>query len=375
MLVKLKRQVLVSAMQHIAAGLSAKPVIPVLSGVKVQAGEAELTLTASNIAMTLQYKAAADGDNLAIEKTGNIVVPARYFMDIVRNIPDEFVTIEEMGNRQICISSGRTVYRLSTMNAEEFPETGAIENKAGIHIDSDCFKRMVKQVSFAASSSEARIMLTGVLFQTDGPNLKLAATDGICLASRTRNVNASQTAIFPPTVIPAKHLYDYSKMISDGSGVTEVALGDNGIRFTTDNFTMYSSLIRGTYPSIDKLTPNRFHSEITLDTSQFLHAVERVSLLSGEANVVGLRISPIGIELFARSEDIGDVTEVIPFEASLLEPMTVSFNGKYMREIMRAIDSEYTQLKFTGKDKPITVQPFDRQNDLYIITPIRTLSS
>ncbi|WP_409343362.1 DNA polymerase III subunit beta [Paenibacillus sp. MBLB4367] len=372
MLVKLKQQSLHNALQHVAAGLSARPLIPVLAGIKVQANKYGLTLTASNTSMALKYMIPMDGDVLTVERSGDVVIHARYFMDIIRTLPEDVVTLEEVENRNICIQSGRSVYRLSTINSEEFPDMDPIDNKAWFCIDNDCFKKMVKQVSFAASSSESRMVLTGVLFQTDGASLRLVATDGIRFASRTSNTNTTISDMFPPAVIPAKYLFEYSKMITNVSGVTEVTLGEHIIRFTTDNFTMQSSLINGTYPAVDKLKPDGGSSEITLSTSHFLDAVERVSLLSGDTNVVGLRISQSGAELFARDADIGDVTEVVTFEETFLEPMIISFNGKYMRDIMRVIDSKHVQLRFTSKEKPIIVQPVDSHDGFYIISPVRT---
>ncbi|XEC93501.1 DNA polymerase III subunit beta [Paenibacillus tarimensis] len=372
MLFSLKQPTLNSALQHIAASISARPVIPILAGVKVQADEQEIILTACNSTMTLQYRIPVDNDTVTVKKAGTAVISARYVTDIIRNLQEDVVTFEEIKDKRICIRSGRAVYRLSTLDPDEFPVLDDIEIQRVIEIDNSSFRKMVRQVSFAAAASETRMILTGILFHSNGHILRLAASDGIRFASHTLNLNLE---MLPPVVVPAKNVHDFSKMLSDFSGRTEISMGDCFIRFTSDNFTMQSTLIQGIYPSIDKLIPNTFSGEITLVTSELLNAIERVTLLSGDANLVGLRLSPAGAELFARSIDIGDVIEALTVEEIISGTFTISFNGKYMRDIIRAIDSKHVHLKFTGKDKPIVIQSADVKHAQYILTPIRTSNS
>lgn len=371
MWVQVEQKSLHIGLQHIAAGLPVRAISPILSGVKIKAGVRGLILTSCNTTVTLEYVIPRNCNLLKIHREGSTVIPARFLMDIIRSFTGGMVTLKEVENRCIHIESGNSVYRLSTMNPSEFPDMLSMEGRAGFSIENEEFKKMVKQVTFAAATSESKMILTGVSCQTDGRKLKLVATDGIRLAARTANLIADTTTLISSVVIPSKHLSDYSKMLTDDFSTTHISLGDHSIHFNTTNFSMQSLLIQGTFPSIERLVPKDFSTEIKLETAPFLRAVQRVCLLAGDTHVIGLRILSAEVELFARAAEVGDVSEHIEIQEAGGEPLTTFFNGKYMRDILLAIDSIQFCMRFTGKEKPIIIQPATSLNAIYIVTPVR----
>lgn len=379
MLADIDKSSLHHALQHIAAGLPSKTVMPILSGVKLQAGERGLQLTSCNLAMTLQYNIPASAASLIIQQAGCTVVPARYFMDIVRSLPDGMITLDERARGTMYIRTGNSMFRLSTMNAAEFPDHSFNEDastaSASVRIANESLKSLARQVAFAASTSEARPILTGVSLHADGKRLRMLATDGVRLASGSTDIDAD----YPQTleamrsaVIPAKHLTDYSKMLTDSSAATHISVDGHTIRFGTNGFSMRSSLIEGHFPPADRLIPTDFCTEIKLDTAAFADAVKRVSLLSGEASVIGLQIANNEARLFAKAADVGDVTEAVAIAGMIGEPIKLFFNGKYMKEIVNAIDSEQLYMRFAGKEKPIVLETMNLTGTYYILTPIRS---
>jgi DNA polymerase-3 subunit beta len=258
------------------------------------------------------------------------------------------------------------------METSQFPEILSLDNAAVCNIDNGELKKMVKQVTFAASTNESKLLLTGISCQAGREKLKLIATDGIRLAARTANLITHQTSVIPSVVIPAKHLSDYSKMLSDSPSSTQISLADHMISLKSKNFSMQSQLIQGTFPSIEKLAPKHFLAELTLDTASLLHAVQQVTLLAREVPVIGLQITTTEAELFAKTAEVGEVSAKLEIPAFSGEPLTVFFNGKFMKDILQAIESKQVYLRFTGKHKPIIIQPTNSPDALYIITPVRT---
>jgi len=372
MLVEVRQQSLHTGLQHIAAGLASRAVTPILSGIKIQAGARGLSLTACNASMALQYVIPCHCDQLKIDKEGSTVIPARLLLDIVRSFSTESkVKLAELKNNFIHIESDHSIYSLATMDASQFPVMRSLENTARFQIDNVEFKKIVKQVSFAASISESKPILTGISCQTINGKLRLSATDGIRLATTTSNLSEDSSDSIP-FVIPAKHLSDYSKMLSDGSSTTQITISDQVISFNTLNFTMQSLLIQGTFPVVERLVPKNFSTEITMNTAPFLRAVQRVSLLVSDTHAIGMRISSRDVELFATAAEIGDVSEKFVIDHIFGEPLIVFFNGKYMRDILQAIDSTQVLLRFTEKNKPIIVKPTNNEDTLYIISPVLT---
>lgn len=373
--IEIARHSLHHALQHIAAGLPSRPVQPILTGIKLQADAERLTLTSSKLTMTLKYQLPSPSEALTVQQSGSAVVPARYLIDIVRSLPDGMISLRTAGNGILHMQSGQSVYRLATMDAEEFPDTSPIDDRMSFLINNGDLRTIVKQVAFAASTSEARPVLTGVSMsmQEDGRRLKLLATDGIRLAARTASIDAEDFGIpLPAVVIEAKHLSEYSKMLTDAASFTQISFGDHELRFQANSFSMQASLIPGQFPSTDKLLPPAFNTEIKLDTASFAEAVGRVSLLAGDSHVVGLRIREEGAELFAASPDIGDVTEAVVLAGRSGEAITVFFNGKYMKDIVNAIESEQLYIRLTGREKPIIIETVHGHDTYYILTPIRS---
>ncbi|MDQ0113484.1 DNA polymerase III subunit beta [Paenibacillus harenae] len=373
--IEITRHSLHHALQHIAAGLPSRPVQPILAGIKLQADAHRLTLTCSKLTMTLKYQLPSPSEMLTVQQSGSTVVSARYLIDIVRSLPGGVISLRMTENGILHMQSGQSVYRLATMDANEFPDTPPFDDRTSILINNGDLKTIVGQVAFAASTSEARPVLTGVsmTMREGGRSLKLLATDGIRLAARTACIDAEDFGNpLPSIVIEAKHLTDYSKMLTDAASSTQISFGDHDIRFQTNGFSMLASLIPGQFPSTDKLLPPAFGTEIKLDTASFAEAVGRVSLLAGDSRVVGMRITEEGAELFATSPDIGDVTEAVALAWRTGEAITVYFNGKYMKDIVNATESEQLYIRLTGREKPIIIETAPDDDTYYILTPIRS---
>lgn len=385
MRIEVSQAVLSEALQQVARAVSPHSPLPGHSGVLLQTGGNRLTLSAGSAVMTIradvpsaerESSAAAPGVRQPSGDECGIVVPARYLLDIVRKLPASPVELEFAEELALTVRAGTGVFRLCGMDAGAFPEMPPI-GTAGwrITLPNGLLKSMIRQVAFAAASSETRPLLCGVLCRIDGQSMRLVATDSVRFASRTSPLpHANGGLACAEAVIPGKSLSELAKLLHDDCGETTIAADDRHIRFQTSRFTLTCSLLHGTYPPIDKLVPSRFASECTADTALMLHAVERVTLLAGEGHIVRLRLNEGGTaELVASSAEIGDVREEVRLGGRNGDAIAVSFNGKYMADILRAIDSPNVKLRFSDKLGPIAAEPADASSpSVYLLTPIRT---
>jgi DNA polymerase-3 subunit beta len=173
--------------------------------------------------------------------------------------------------------------------------------------------------------------------------------------------------------VPGKRLTDISRLLKEDMGITEICTSDKRISFRTNNLVVHSAVIDGTFPAIENKVPQSFTTEITVNTAGFLHAIERVALLAGE-NVIRLNTSMNNkLELASNTPEIGDVHEEVSLEDMSGEGITISFNGRYMLDILRCIDSGQVKMGFGGSNKPIVITPvnsFNNTSALYLISPI-----
>ncbi|MGZ9583099.1 DNA polymerase III subunit beta [Paenibacillus marinisediminis] len=372
-LVHISKDSLINAVQHVLKAVSTNSPIPALTGVKIQADPSELIFTASNSSLTIQYRASQNNSSMTIARTGGIVVPARYFYEIIRKFDAGVVTLEIREHMVLTIISGHSQIRLCGMDPAEFPSTQFVESDTPLkfEIDSAQLKSSIKQVAASVSSSESRPVLTGVYFAYHNDSLHLVATDGIRLASRTI-VMDSDVDFDAHVIIPGKNLYEVSRILDGEDNTIEIELGMNQIVFITGNIQIQSALIEGAYPSIKKVIPTSYVAEVVVHTSCFLNAAERETVLAGES-IIRIMATSDKLDLLSRTAEIGDIQDEVPIKELNGEDFHISLNGKFLIDILRCVNSEYVRLRFTGRASPIIIQPEDdTSSTLFLITPVRT---
>jgi len=371
-LIKVTKDCLVSAQQHLLKAVSANSLTPILAGINIQASAEHLILTASNISMTVQFTIPYEHNRMTVQRAGGIVVPARYFNEIVRRLEAGVITLETKDDHVMSITSGHSQIRLCGMDSAEYPFIEQAEanpaNKLRVH--NGLLKRAIKQVAAAASTSEARPVLTGISVELNNDSLNLSATDGIRLASTTMRISHS-SPINAKAIIPGKNLLEVSKMLKDDD-ITEIEFGSRQVKFITNELRVRTALIDGAFPAVNNIIPPSHSGEIEVETALLLHAVGRASVLAGDS-IVRLIASTGKLALLSNASDIGDVRDEVPLAAVRGEPFTVSMNGKLLLDIIRCIDYERVLIKYAGKTSPIVIIPMDAHSStLFLLTPVRT---
>ncbi|GAA3402871.1 DNA polymerase III subunit beta [Paenibacillus hodogayensis] len=393
---------LLEALQHVVRAVPTSSPLPVMSGMHLHFRRERLTLSASNGILSIRADIPLpSGTNRTQE--GSLVVPARYFADIVRKLSAPQVELGLTEPFTLLIRAGGGFYRLCGADPDLFPEQPASGASPWLlTLPNALLKSLIRQVAFAASASDTRPLLTGVWCRCDGGRLILTATDSIRFASGSSLLPPERASGSFEAVIPAKGLNELARLLHDEQGETAIAAHDGHIVFSTANLTLGCALLHGSYPPVDKLVPRSFAAEVTVGKLPMLQAIERVTLLAGEGCVVHLRMMPAAgndlsrqnrsgtdnghdgtsiisgergtiIELLSRSAEIGDVREEILVEQSNGEPLTISFNGKYMADILRAMEGTAVRLRFTSKLAPLAAEPAEpHPSALYLLTPIRT---
>lgn len=375
MLVHVTKDSLINALQHVLKAVSANNSIPILTGINIQAHANDLIFTASNASMTIQYTIPQDPSSMTVQRAGGIVVPARYFYEIIRKFNDGVVTLEIKEQLILTITSGNSQIRLCGMDSAEFPSINNVESRPvlKLSVKNALFKSSIKQVATAASTSETRPVLTGVCFEYHDESLNLIATDGIRLAFRTIHIENRANAA-TNVIIPWKNLYEAARIMDGEDNTTEIEVGVNQIRFIANNVQVQSALIEGVYPSIKNVIPKSYLSEVIVETAFLLNAVDRATVLAGES-IIRIVAASNKLDLLSKTAEIGDVQDEVPLKEMNGEDFVISLNGKFFIDILRCVDSEYVSLRFTGKASPIVIQPFDNSSStLFLIPPVRTVN-
>lgn len=373
----IQKDYLVQSVQDVMKAVSSRTTIPILTGIKMVASEEGVTLTGSDSDISIESFIPREDDGkeiVELEKSGSIVLPARFFSEIVKKLPKDTVQIEVENHFSTVIRSGKAEFNLNGLDAEEYPHLPQIEEENLFKIPADLLKNMIRQTVFAVSTSETRPILTGVNWRVDGKQLTCIATDSHRLALRKAMINSENDAQYN-VVIPGKSLGEFSKILDDSNDLVDIVITENQVLFKTKHLLFFSRLLDGNYPDTSRLIPTESKTTVALNVKEFLQAIDRASLLAreGRNNVVKLTTLPDGvIEISSNSPEIGKVIEEVQSTSIEGEDLKISFSAKYMLDALKALEGSEIHVNFTGAMRPFVIRAAEDDSMLQLILPVRT---
>ena len=362
------------ALSEVSKAISTKAIIPILSGIKITADQSGITLIASNSNIFIKkfIPSSIDDEQITtILKVGTIVVPAKYFIEIIKKMPSDIV-IKSKNEQTITIQSEEITLNLNGFPANEFPNVPQIDDHAEIQIETKQLIDAFKQTVFAVAKNESRPVLTGVHIELDHNKLICAATDSHRLAIRETLISTNMKA---NCIVPSATINELLKLMNSNLEFVSIYLSESHIIFTFGTTTLYSRLIEGKYPNISTLIPNEFQTVINIDRQRMLQGVDRSSLLASEwaNNNVNLEIvNESTIQISSNASQIGKISETQQIDAIQGEKQfNISFDGRFMLDALRAIKEETVTLSFSGSMRPILIEAGTQCAAIHLISPVR----
>ncbi len=365
--------------KHLAHGLSIvsravspRSTLPVLANVLIATDEGRLRLSATNLEMGITCWIGAK-----IEADGATTVPARTFSDLVNTLSDQQVDLSLGEALTLRVECGPSSTSVKCIDAEEFPPMPVADMSGGIVINVADFKEMIQQVAFAASSDEARPILTGVLMQVEGEEMTLSATDGFRLSVRKARLSSPAPAPMR-VVIPARALSELARIAGDGEETLTMMLLENRnqVVFRLKDVELVTQLIEGNYPDVTQIIPRSYQTRAVLSTNAFLKACKQAEIFAREGSLIArLNILPGGemqpgtVEISGQSEEIGSSRNLV--EASIEgPPILIAFNVRFLRDVLEVINTPNVALETTRGDAPGILRPIGDEQFLHVIMPM-----
>lgn len=375
----INRSAFISQLNNVLRAISSKTTIPILTGLKMVIDKEQIILTGSNSDITIEsvIKASDASYGLTINEPGAIVLPPRFFSEIIKKLPDKQVTIEVTDGFRADITSGTAKFQINGQDAENFPHLPEVETDKTVSLPNDILKEVIRQTVIAVSKQESRPILAGIHITLHNGLLTAVATDSHRLAQRKVQLSDVDNGIDFDVIIPGKSMNELSGMISDNDDDVKVQVTENQILFIFGNTHFYSRLLEGNYPETSQLIPTTADTTVELDAGTFLASIERASLLSHESrnDVVKLTLKPSEnrVQISSDSPDIGTVEEEVATTALDGADLEISFNPNYMKDALRSFGQSTIKISFTSPLRPFTLVPTENQeNFVHLITPVRT---
>ncbi len=359
---------LMKALNSVVKGVASKTTMPILEGILIQTNDNEIKLTTYDLEIGIEYVMECD-----VLEQGSTVVNAIMFSEIIRKLPDTEIKISVNSNNLLEIECEGALYKLATMNPEEFPELPKIEVENSIEIDQNVLKNMIKRTIFATSSEESRPIFTGCLFEIENNKLSLVAVDGFRLA--LRKVFLTKQSNDFKAVIPGKTLIELNKIITDSFETIKIGVSKNQALFEMDNCKIVTRILDGEFLNYKNVIPNNWETRIKVNKNNIQDSFERISLISS-SSVEKEKKYPVKVQV-----DIGKVTILCTNQTGdAKEELYVStegknleagFNPKYFLDSLKAVDDEEVYIEFGSNISPCLIKSVENNDYVYMILPIR----
>lgn len=366
--IKVAKKELLDALTIASKAVSSTTPLPVLASINMIVKDETLTLIASDSNISIKTVITTDNNVLTIEEEGEIVLDARYSLEIFRKVDSEYINIEVIDGSLVKISGGTVEYKINGIKASEYPNISFNITGDSFSLKSEDFISLVNKTIFACSDKETRPVLTGVNLKTVGNKLTANATDSFRFAYKEIEINDSLNINI---TIPAKYLLEVSRSIVNEEEI-KIAIDSQQIFFIFGNTIIKTRLFDDIFPDTSKFIPSSFTHTLKIDSKELLNQLDRTSFIKTDGkSVVRLSINNEFIEIncYDSISSFYGKMSVISFEG---EPFEISCSSKYLTEAIKAIGSDVVTLYFSGELKPIILKNDEDQTLLQLISPVRT---
>lgn len=339
--------------------------LPVLSGLRLQVAGDTLTVTGTDLELTIHLTVDVGGD-----RDGAAVVPARLVGDIVKSLPAGAVEIDvdqSSDGGEMSISAGRSQFSVRPLALDDYPVQAEPVGEA-VTLPAATMADALKQVVRAASTDDARAVLTGVLLASEDDGVRMVATDSYRLAVR----DLPDSAVLgsgQKVLIPGRALNELSRLMGDVEELT-VRFGEREATFEAGTTRLSTRLIEGEFPNYRNLLPSSYPNLLTVSKASMIEAIRRVKILAQDSTPVRLTLGGDTVTLTAITQDVGNAAEEIDASYDGAE-MTMAFNPDYLAAGIDAIDADDVTLATMDPMKPAVLRGAGQDDYLYLLMPVR----
>jgi len=348
---------LLKQLQVLGGVINNSNTLPILDNFLFELQGSQLTVSASDLETTMSSTLDVESD-----EDGSIALPARLLLDTLKTFPEQPLTFVVEDNHTVEISSNHGKYALAYADGNEFPKSVELEDPSTTTIAGEILATAISKTIFAAGNDDLRPVMSGVFFQFSTEGLTFVATDAHKLVKYTReDVKADQVAEF---IMPKKPLNLLKGILAASDDAVTIEYNDSNAKFTFENTVLICRLIDGKYPNYEAVIPKENPNKLTIDRTQFLNSVRRVSIFSNKTTHQ-IRLKIAGAELNISAEDIDYSNKA---EERLTcdyqgDDMQIGFNSRFLTEMLNNLNADNVQLEMSMPNRAGILTPIDGLDD------------
>ncbi len=355
------------AVARVIKAVSARSTNAILEGIKLTAESGTLTLTATDLELSIEHMIRAD-----VIESGECVVPGKLFGDFVKKLTSQNIVLSSSGER-LKINYERSEGEFGCYPAEQFPAVNKIEDTQHFEMKNAAFKDLVNKVAFSVCTDDAHPTLKGVLLEISDEDIVAVALDGYRLAKCVKPI--SSTTASTSIVIPVRAIMEISKLVPDDDETIQFNLHKNFLMVRLDATTITTRLIDGEFVNYRQIVPQHFDTQVFIPKALFEDAIDRAVLMArSEKNNYLVRFDISQTNMTVRSHsDVGNVEENLPVRTEGAD-ISISFNARYFTEFLHYMNCETIVLHLTNATSACIVAPVGGLDEyIYLVLPVRSM--
>lgn len=357
-----------------------RPSHPILGNVLLIASDEQQQLSLTGFDLSLGIQASFPVDVLT---PGQLTLPAKLLSDIVARLPEGNVTLESDDEHMVTLTCSSGEYQVRGLASDDYPALPTMDESEVVYLPVEALADGLKGTLFASSTDDNKQLLTGVHLKTEQDYLEFAATDGHRLSVVQTASEGDEgetivaTAEFDVTV-PGKALRELERMLQMHQSTEAIAVRfDQGqLIIEWDNQRLTSRLLDGQYPPYNKLIPDQFSRQITVERRLLISALERIAVLADQKNgIVKLTLDPAAnsLMLSVDAPDVGSGKESVAAQISG-EALDIAFNVKYLQDGLKALSTNEIQMQCDTPTSPSVLTPLGGLKMTYLVMPVQIRS-
>lgn len=358
---------LLKTIQQAVRFISAKPQIPILSGVLLQTENGKLSFQSTDLRVGFQITLPAK-----IEEEGGVVVPAKIFAEFLATLSPGPVELKTDGD-QLLVSQKKTKVKIPTFPSAEYPpfpkrEGNEFEFPAKLFIES------IQSVLYTASLDETRPVLASLLFVLKDGMLTCACTDGyrLSVVKEKMEGNAEKEV---KLLLPARSMQELMSVLVHSSTkkvYVSVSQELSQTFITVDDFMILLRMVEGEFPPYERIIPSSFAFETSLDREEWIGALKTAMVFARESSsIVNLEFTDSQCRVISASTGAGEQEGVISSTGKPSEPKKIAFNGKFLLDVLQHLEGERVEFKMTDELKPGLILPEGKEYPLSVVMPFK----
>lgn len=362
---------LLKSLQALSGVIGSKNTLPILDDFLFHLDENQLRITSSDLDVTMTVSLVPD----RVEGTGEVTIPARLLLEIMKNFPDIPITVSvDSSTLAIELIAGEGRYKFAGHKSDEFPQLPVMTETSVWEIPADVLARGFEKTVFATGTDEIRPIMSGVLMEMTENYLTFVATDAHKLV-RYRRMDVKSDVV-ASLIMPKKPINQLKSILTSlADEPVRIEFNKTNASFVFGDYQLVCRLIEGRYPNYDAVIPKQNPNHLTIDRQTFLSAIRRVAVFSSKAtHQVRFRIA--GQELTLTAEDIDFYNEAKERLSCSYEgdDMEIGFNSRFLQEMLGNFDSETVKIDMSAPNRAGIITPIDVENEsedlLMLLMPV-----